>query len=181
MSILLCLLSPLKTKEKSHLRSMYVLAEHPYWRGMIGEIFFFGSKLCSKNLLQRCLVFYSAWQTVTFHVLHIFWRKPVILLLPLVIKKTQPRQRDQAEGGDSRERSLVLHIRVHERKFISAYEGQVCVQLLFYHYFICAFLILTSIFFCRTRLFPESTVRNIMFQILQGLAFIHKHGRSAEW
>lgn len=30
----------------------------------------------------------------------------------------------------------------------------------------------------RTRLFPESAVRNIMFQILQGLAFIHKHGRS---
>lgn len=28
----------------------------------------------------------------------------------------------------------------------------------------------------RIRLFPESAVRNIMFQILQGLAFIHKHG-----
>ncbi|XP_067378231.1 serine/threonine-protein kinase ICK-like isoform X2 [Channa argus] len=28
----------------------------------------------------------------------------------------------------------------------------------------------------RTRLFPESAVRNLMFQILQGLAFIHKHG-----
>ncbi|XP_061692317.1 serine/threonine-protein kinase ICK-like [Syngnathoides biaculeatus] len=28
----------------------------------------------------------------------------------------------------------------------------------------------------RTRLFPESAVRNIMFQIFQGLAFIHKHG-----
>ncbi|KAB5518433.1 hypothetical protein PHYPO_G00165830 [Pangasianodon hypophthalmus] len=28
----------------------------------------------------------------------------------------------------------------------------------------------------RTRMFPESAVRNIMFQILQGLAFIHKHG-----
>ncbi|XP_034465509.1 serine/threonine-protein kinase ICK-like [Hippoglossus hippoglossus] len=28
----------------------------------------------------------------------------------------------------------------------------------------------------RTRLFPESAVRNIMFQILQGLTFIHKHG-----
>uniref|UniRef100_A0A8C6TWN0 Protein kinase domain-containing protein n=1 Tax=Neogobius melanostomus TaxID=47308 RepID=A0A8C6TWN0_9GOBI len=28
----------------------------------------------------------------------------------------------------------------------------------------------------RTRLFPESALRNIMFQILQGLAFIHKHG-----
>ncbi|XP_029962458.1 serine/threonine-protein kinase ICK-like isoform X1 [Salarias fasciatus] len=28
----------------------------------------------------------------------------------------------------------------------------------------------------RTQLFPESAVRNIMFQILQGLAFIHKHG-----
>lgn len=35
------------------------------------------------------------------------------------------------------------------------------------------------VFFCRTRLFPESAVRNIMFQILQGLAFIHKHGMSA--
>ncbi|XP_056291918.1 serine/threonine-protein kinase ICK-like isoform X1 [Pseudoliparis swirei] len=28
----------------------------------------------------------------------------------------------------------------------------------------------------RTRLFPESAVRNIMFQILQGLTFIQKHG-----
>ncbi|XP_006093319.1 serine/threonine-protein kinase ICK [Myotis lucifugus] len=28
----------------------------------------------------------------------------------------------------------------------------------------------------RNKLFPESAIRNIMFQILQGLAFIHKHG-----
>ncbi|KAM4835143.1 serine/threonine-protein kinase ICK isoform 2-T6 [Thomomys bottae] len=28
----------------------------------------------------------------------------------------------------------------------------------------------------RNKLFPESAVRNIMYQILQGLAFIHKHG-----
>ncbi|XP_004940534.2 serine/threonine-protein kinase ICK isoform X1 [Gallus gallus] len=28
----------------------------------------------------------------------------------------------------------------------------------------------------RNKLFPEATVRNIMYQILQGLAFIHKHG-----
>ncbi|KAG2467383.1 serine/threonine-protein kinase ICK-like [Polypterus senegalus] len=28
----------------------------------------------------------------------------------------------------------------------------------------------------RSRLFAESTVRNIMYQILQGMAFIHKHG-----
>ncbi|XP_067999359.1 serine/threonine-protein kinase ICK [Melanerpes formicivorus] len=28
----------------------------------------------------------------------------------------------------------------------------------------------------QNKLFPESTVRNIMYQILQGLAFIHKHG-----
>uniref|UniRef100_A0A1A8HJ86 non-specific serine/threonine protein kinase n=1 Tax=Nothobranchius korthausae TaxID=1143690 RepID=A0A1A8HJ86_9TELE len=28
----------------------------------------------------------------------------------------------------------------------------------------------------RARLFPESAIRNIMFQILQGLTFIHKHG-----
>lgn len=29
----------------------------------------------------------------------------------------------------------------------------------------------------RKKLFPESVTRNISFQILQGLAFIHKHGR----
>uniref|UniRef100_A0A671KN35 non-specific serine/threonine protein kinase n=1 Tax=Sinocyclocheilus anshuiensis TaxID=1608454 RepID=A0A671KN35_9TELE len=28
----------------------------------------------------------------------------------------------------------------------------------------------------RTKLFPESVIRNISFQILQGLSFIHKHG-----
>lgn len=32
--------------------------------------------------------------------------------------------------------------------------------------------------FCviRDKLFPESTVRNIIYQVLQGLAFMHKHG-----
>ena len=29
----------------------------------------------------------------------------------------------------------------------------------------------------RTKLFPEATVRNITYQILQGLAFMHKHGQ----
>ncbi|NXD63073.1 MAK kinase, partial [Eolophus roseicapillus] len=29
----------------------------------------------------------------------------------------------------------------------------------------------------RSKLFPESVIRNMMYQILQGLAFIHKHGR----
>lgn len=28
----------------------------------------------------------------------------------------------------------------------------------------------------RDRLFPESHIRNIIYQILQGLAFMHKHG-----
>ncbi len=28
----------------------------------------------------------------------------------------------------------------------------------------------------RDRLFPESHIRNIMYQIFQGLAFMHKHG-----
>ena len=28
----------------------------------------------------------------------------------------------------------------------------------------------------QTKPFPESTVRNITYQILQGLAFMHKHG-----
>lgn len=30
----------------------------------------------------------------------------------------------------------------------------------------------------RNRLFPESAIRNIIYQIVQGLAFIHKHGKS---
>lgn len=32
---------------------------------------------------------------------------------------------------------------------------------------------------CRRKYFPESVIRNISFQILQGLSFIHKHGRCA--
>lgn len=28
----------------------------------------------------------------------------------------------------------------------------------------------------RSKLFPESVVRNIMYQVLQGLAYMHKHG-----
>lgn len=56
-----------------------------------------------------------------------------------------------------------------------------CVRF-FLHYFwkmLCKSYQSHILFFSnRTRLFPESAVRNIMFQILQGLAFIHKHGGS---
>ncbi|XP_023581130.1 serine/threonine-protein kinase MAK [Trichechus manatus latirostris] len=33
----------------------------------------------------------------------------------------------------------------------------------------------------RNKLFPESVIRNIMYQVLQGLAFIHKHDSILEW
>ena len=33
------------------------------------------------------------------------------------------------------------------------------------------------IFFFRDKLIPESMIRNIIYQVLQGLAFIHKHGK----
>ena len=29
----------------------------------------------------------------------------------------------------------------------------------------------------RDKLLPESTVRNIMYQVLQGMCFMHKHGK----
>ena len=32
-------------------------------------------------------------------------------------------------------------------------------------------------FICRDKIFPESSVRNIIYQVLQGLAFMHKHGK----
>lgn len=31
--------------------------------------------------------------------------------------------------------------------------------------------------FFRDKLIPESMIRNIIYQVLQGLAFIHKHGK----
>ena len=34
---------------------------------------------------------------------------------------------------------------------------------------------------CRDKLIPESVIRNIMYQVLQGLSFMHKHGTSAKW
>ena len=30
---------------------------------------------------------------------------------------------------------------------------------------------------CRDKLLPESAIRNVIYQILQGMAFIHKHGK----
>ena len=33
----------------------------------------------------------------------------------------------------------------------------------------------------RTKLFPEATVRNISYQILQGLAYMHKQGEYSTW
>lgn len=41
---------------------------------------------------------------------------------------------------------------------------------------VCKKLILLFLHF-RDKLFPESVVRNIIYQVLQGLAFMHKHGR----
>ena len=35
-----------------------------------------------------------------------------------------------------------------------------------------------SMWFGRGKLFPESTVRNITIQVMNGLAFMHKHGQS---
>lgn len=29
---------------------------------------------------------------------------------------------------------------------------------------------------CRDKLFPEPVIRNMVYQVLQGLAFMHKHG-----
>jgi len=31
------------------------------------------------------------------------------------------------------------------------------------------------------RLLPESVIRNVIYQILQGLAFIHKHGKNIDF
>ena len=35
-----------------------------------------------------------------------------------------------------------------------------------------------AFFIFREKLFPETTVRNIIYQILQGLAFMHKTGKN---
>ncbi len=42
--------------------------------------------------------------------------------------------------------------------------------------FLVHVIIPISLFF-RDKLFPESSVRNITYQVLQGLAFMHKHGK----
>ena len=40
------------------------------------------------------------------------------------------------------------------------------------------FNIFSLCLFLRDKLIPESMIRNIIYQVLQGLAFIHKHGES---
>ena len=39
------------------------------------------------------------------------------------------------------------------------------------------YIILSRFICCRDKLFPESAVRNVIYQVLQGLAFMHKHGK----
>ena len=39
-------------------------------------------------------------------------------------------------------------------------------------------LIVFDLFIPRDRLFPETNVRNMVFQMLQGLAYMHKLGKS---
>lgn len=59
----------------------------------------------------------------------------------------------------------------------------VCVFIFFYHHWECENYLgqiessCVGLHFCRNKLFPESVVRNMTFQILQGLSFIHEHGR----
>ena len=42
-------------------------------------------------------------------------------------------------------------------------------------YMVCILLVLV-VCFHRNKYFPESVVRNIMYQVLQGLAYMHKNG-----
>lgn len=42
---------------------------------------------------------------------------------------------------------------------------------------LCFYNRMCQIYAYRKKLFPESVIRNISYQILQGLSFIHKHGR----
>ena len=36
---------------------------------------------------------------------------------------------------------------------------------------------LCTLWHCRDKLFPESSVRNVIYQVMQGLAFMHKNGK----
>lgn len=100
-----------------------------------------------------------------------------------VPEETQPCQCDQAEGGDSGKRSTLLCIWVYEGEPLPANERKVTRKTSWRLQTFITSLKLLKAFplpFSRTRMFPESAVRNIMFQILQGLAFIHKHGISKQ-
>lgn len=123
-----------------------------------------------------------------------------------VVEEAEPRQCGETEGGHQRKWLPVLCVWVYERKPLSAHERKVrahqaCIYSQAFHQ-LCAQsyfcdVILQCFYYhrecendlsqiesscvglrsCRNKLFPESVVRNMTFQILQGLSFIHKHGR----
>lgn len=140
------------------------------------------------NILQ-CPLYYQAWLNLSF-ILYLICYDTISFLSSFiltwicvstlsVLKEAQSCQCDQTEGGNSRKWPLVLYIWVHEGKSVSANERQVCMAVIFILLLQCVLIQLPELSFlssCRTRLFTESSLRNIMFQILQGLAFIHKQG-----
>lgn len=140
------------------------------------------------NILQ-CPLYYQAWLNLYF-ILYLICYDTISFLSSFiltwicvsilsVLKEAQSCQCDQTEGGNSRKWPLVLYIWVHEGKSVSANERQVCMAVIFILFLQCVWIQLpelSSLSSCRTRLFTESSLRNIMFQILQGLAFIHKQG-----
>ena len=85
-------------------------------------------------------------------------------------EETLPRQRDQVERGKknddlSKEAGPLQVIRENDTLyFVFEYMKENLYQMMKERYD------------HGDKLFPENVIRNMMFQVLQGLAFMHKHG-----
>uniref|UniRef100_A0A3Q2ZTZ0 Male germ cell-associated kinase n=1 Tax=Kryptolebias marmoratus TaxID=37003 RepID=A0A3Q2ZTZ0_KRYMA len=96
-----------------------------------------------------------------------------------VAEEAEPCECGETKGGYQGERSPLLCFRVHEREPVPADEGQkkIVSRISDKKHKLSDFA--RPVIYSQTRenkMFTENEIRNIMFQVLSGLAFVHKHG-----
>ena len=78
--------------------------------------------------------------------------------------------------------ALKMHLALKKKEEVKTVKGRKCSDVFFFFFLVTPVICCINCgLCCRDKLIPESVIRNIMYQVLQGLSFMHKHGMSAKW
>ncbi len=90
--------------------------------------------------------------------------------------KNTPSKYSPTKRGDTRGQQPVHDIRVYEWEFVWAHEETVLKKKINIFCFFTSTILPIFFFSFSDHLFPESVVKSIIFQVMQGLSYMHKYG-----